>query len=175
MRKYLRPATIVILLMLVNIISEALLYRCYPLYYLDFLITVFCSQVHWGQHPLRPEFLESTYFLHRATGDDHYLSVGKAALKSLQKHARVACGYAAMNDVRTRIHEDRMDSFVLAETFKYLYMLFADDSDIPINLDEFIMTTEAHLLPLTLADNRHNNKTIKEGSDDDHRLYPYSR
>lgn len=44
-----------------------------------------------------------------------------------------------------------MDSFVLAETFKYLYLLFAKPSELLLDLDEFIFTTEAHLLPLTLA------------------------
>lgn len=63
--------------------------------------------MHWGQHPLRPEFLESTYFLHRATGDPYYLEVGRNVLKSLQKYARVPCGYAAVKDVRTGVHEDR--------------------------------------------------------------------
>ncbi|XP_004929872.2 ER degradation-enhancing alpha-mannosidase-like protein 3 [Bombyx mori] len=108
-------------------------------------------QVHWGQHPLRPEFLESTYFLHRATEDDHYLQVGKTVLKALQQHTRVPCGYASVNDVRTRAHEDRMDSFVLAETFKYLYMLFGDEKDFPIKLEDYVLTTEAHFLPLSLA------------------------
>lgn len=50
----------------------------------------------------------------------------------------------------------RMDSFVLAETFKYLYLLFADDADLLLNLDEFLFTTEAHLLPLTLARSQAN-------------------
>ncbi|KAM3968804.1 ER degradation enhancer, mannosidase alpha-like 2 [Aphomia sociella] len=108
-------------------------------------------QVHWGQHPLRPEFLESTYFLHRATGDDHYLNVGKTVLKALQQYTRVPCGYAAVNDVRTRVQEDRMDSFVLAETFKYLYMLFGEDKDLPVKLEDYLLTTEAHFLPLSLA------------------------
>ncbi|KPI96086.1 ER degradation-enhancing alpha-mannosidase-like 3 [Papilio xuthus] len=108
-------------------------------------------QVHWGQHPLRPEFLESTYFLHRATGDDHYLHVGKSVLRALQQHTRVPCGYAAVNDVRTRAHEDRMDSFVLAETFKYLYMLFGEERDLPVHLEDYVLTTEAHFLPLSLA------------------------
>ncbi|XP_075228835.1 ER degradation enhancer, mannosidase alpha-like 2 isoform X2 [Lycorma delicatula] len=121
-------------------------------------------QVHWGQHPLRPEFLESTYFLHRATGDPHYLHVGKNVLKSLQKYARVPCGYAAVKDVRTGLHEDRMDSFVLAETFKYLFLLFAEPSDLLINLDEFLFTTEAHLLPLSLA-RSHSNMTVFTVSD----------
>ncbi|XP_030030126.2 ER degradation-enhancing alpha-mannosidase-like protein 3 [Manduca sexta] len=130
-------------------------------------------QVHWGQHPLRPEFLESTYFLHRATEDDHYLHVGKAVLKSLQQYARVSCGYAAVNDVRTRIHEDRMDSFVLAETFKYLYMLFGEDKDLPVNLEDYVLTTEAHFLPLSLATAGRNvtyfSTKIEEEDDDKYR------
>lgn len=122
-------------------------------------------QVHWGQHPLRPEFLESTYFLYKATNDPYYLHVGKRVLKSLQKYARVPCGYAAVNDVRTGKHEDRMDSFVLAETFKYLFLLFADPEEIVLDLDEFIFTTEAHLLPLTLASYTNSSKRLIEDLD----------
>ncbi|XP_022175955.1 ER degradation-enhancing alpha-mannosidase-like protein 3 [Myzus persicae] len=108
-------------------------------------------QVHWGQHPLRPEFLESTYFLYKATGDPHYLNVGRQVLNSLQKYARVECGFAAVKDVRTTANEDTMDSFVLAETFKYLYLLFAESEDLIINIDEYLFTTEGHLLPLYLS------------------------
>ncbi|XP_026497726.2 ER degradation-enhancing alpha-mannosidase-like protein 3 [Vanessa tameamea] len=126
-------------------------------------------QVHWGQHPLRPEFLESTYFLHRATGDDHYLQVGKTVLRALQVHTKVPCGYAAVNDVRTRVHEDRMDSFVIAETFKYLYMLFGEDKDLPVKLEDYVLTTEAHFLPLSLATDGKNGSymTIKIDDEDD--------
>nr|XP_050866366.1 ER degradation-enhancing alpha-mannosidase-like protein 3 isoform X1 [Vespula vulgaris] len=113
-------------------------------------------QVHWGHHPLRPEFLESTYFLYRATGDHYYLGVGRKVLKSLQTYARVSCGYAAVSDVRTNKHADTMDSFVLSETLKYLYLLFVEPSDLVLDLDEFIFTTEGHLLPLTLASIRTN-------------------
>ncbi|XP_024938661.1 ER degradation-enhancing alpha-mannosidase-like protein 3 isoform X2 [Cephus cinctus] len=116
-------------------------------------------QVHWGQHPLRPEFLESTYFLYRATGDHYYLGVGRKVLNSLQTYARVTCGYAAVSDVRTNKHDDTMDSFVLSETFKYLYLLFADSSDLVLDLDEFVFTTEGHLLPLTLASVRTNSSS----------------
>ncbi|XKL61531.1 hypothetical protein PGB90_008588 [Kerria lacca] len=108
-------------------------------------------QILWGQHPLRPEFLESTYFLYRATGDHYYLHVGRTVLRSLQTYARVACGYASVKDLRTGAHEDSMDSFVLAETFKYLYLLFAEPSEIPINLDDYVFTTEAHFLPLSIS------------------------
>ena len=44
-----------------------------------------------------------------------------------------------------------MDSFVLAETFKYLFLLFAEDEDLILPLDDFVFTTEAHLLPLSLG------------------------
>ncbi|KAG5898085.1 hypothetical protein JTB14_001789 [Gonioctena quinquepunctata] len=124
-------------------------------------------QVHWGNHPLRPEFLESTYFLYTATADPYYLEVGKNVLKSLQKYARVPCGYAAVNDVRTGKKEDRMDSFVLAETFKYLFLLFADKDDLILNLDEFIFTTEGHLLPLSLGGHANNGTKHSETESED--------
>ena len=53
----------------------------------------------------------------------------------------MTCGYASIKDVRTMQKEDRMDSFVLAETFKYLYLLFSEDSDLLIDIDSFVFTT----------------------------------
>ncbi|XP_059471862.1 ER degradation-enhancing alpha-mannosidase-like protein 3 isoform X2 [Neocloeon triangulifer] len=129
-------------------------------------------QVHWGQHPLRPEFLESTYFLYRATQDPYYLQVGKHALMALQKYSRVPCGYAAIKDVRTTAHEDRMDSFVLAETLKYLYLLFTEPSNLVLDLDDFLFTTEAHLLPLTLAKSRNSSVFLSGTCDEDPRICP---
>ncbi|CAF1186117.1 unnamed protein product [Rotaria sordida] len=107
-------------------------------------------RIHWKSHPLRPEFVESTYFLYKATGDPHYLEVGKTILTNLEEHARVPCGYAALSDVSTGQKEDRMDSFVLAETFKYLYLLFDTIPHDYIDIDQFIFTTEGHLLPLNI-------------------------
>lgn len=130
-------------------------------------------QIHWGQHHLRPEFIESTYFLFRATGDHHYLQVGKKALKALQKYAKVPCGYAAVNDVRTGKHEDRMDSFVLSETFKYLYLLFSEPNDLVVDVDEFVFTTEAHLLPLTIA--QLGNTTFSFRQTDEHNVLDFMR
>uniref|UniRef100_A0A672LDI2 alpha-1,2-Mannosidase n=1 Tax=Sinocyclocheilus grahami TaxID=75366 RepID=A0A672LDI2_SINGR len=108
-------------------------------------------RVHWAQHPLRPEFAESTYFLYKATRDPYYLEVGRTILENLNRFARVPCGFAAMKDVRTGSHEDRMDSFFLAEMFKYLFLLFAEEDDLPFNVEDYVFTTEAHLLPLSLS------------------------
>lgn len=53
-----------------------------------------------------------------------------------------------------------MDSFVLAETFKYLYLLFSEDGDLVFNIDDYIFTTEAHLLPLTLSVSNNSAQTL---------------
>ena len=45
---------------------------------------------------------------------------------------------------------DRMDSFFLSETLKYLYLLFTEESDLLVDINRFIFTTEGHLLPLDL-------------------------
>ena len=45
-----------------------------------------------------------------------------------------------------------MESFVLAETFKYLYMIFSEPGDLLFDPDNYVLTTEAHFLPLTIAD-----------------------
>uniref|UniRef100_A0AAY4E6S2 alpha-1,2-Mannosidase n=1 Tax=Denticeps clupeoides TaxID=299321 RepID=A0AAY4E6S2_9TELE len=111
-------------------------------------------RVHWGQHPLRPEFAESTYFLYKATGDPYYLKVGQSIVEKLNAHTRVPCGFAAVQDVRTGTHEDRMDSFFLAEMFKYLYLLFSEKSQLPFDIDDYVFTTEAHLLPVSLSTTR---------------------
>ncbi|XP_013859347.1 ER degradation-enhancing alpha-mannosidase-like protein 3 [Austrofundulus limnaeus] len=108
-------------------------------------------RVHWGQHLLRPEFAESTYYLFKATGDPYYLRVGQSIVEKLNAYARVPCGFAAVQDVRTGTHEDRMDSFFLAEMFKYLYLMFSEKSQLPIDIDDYVFTTEAHLLPVSLS------------------------
>ena len=41
-----------------------------------------------------------------------------------------------------------MDSFVLSETFKYLFLLFANEDELGVPIDEYVFTTEAHIIPL---------------------------
>uniref|UniRef100_A0A8R1HSJ9 alpha-1,2-Mannosidase n=1 Tax=Caenorhabditis japonica TaxID=281687 RepID=A0A8R1HSJ9_CAEJA len=108
-------------------------------------------QVHWAEHPLRPEFVESTYFLYRATKDPHYLQVAKQIMDSINDYVKVPCGFASLKDIRTMIKEDQMESFVLSETFKYLYMIFTEPEDLIFDPDHFVLTTEAHFLPLSMG------------------------
>ncbi|CAB1331401.1 unnamed protein product [Coregonus sp. 'balchen'] len=100
------------------------------------------------KHNFLPEAFTTDF---RATKDPYYLEVGRTVLDNLNRFARVPCGFAAMKDVRTGSHEDRMDSFFLAEMFKYLFLLFAEEEDLPFNVEDYIFTTEAHLLPLSLS------------------------
>ncbi|OBZ71803.1 ER degradation-enhancing alpha-mannosidase-like protein 1 [Grifola frondosa] len=100
------------------------------------------------QYPLRPEFVESTWYLYRATRDPFYLDIGLRILHDITARGKVDCGIAGISDLRTNAREDRMESFVLSETLKYLYLLF--DEANPINGDDsnFVFTTEGHILSL---------------------------
>lgn len=75
-------------------------------------------------YPLRPELIESAMYLFRATGDHTYLQLGLDALESIEKISRMPCGYASVKDLRDHQLDNRMESFFLAETVKYLYLLF---------------------------------------------------
>ncbi|GKV42259.1 hypothetical protein SLEP1_g49682 [Rubroshorea leprosula] len=111
--------------------------------------------VQHGQksYPLRPELIESTYWLYKATRNPRYLDVGRDMVASLQYGARCPCGYCHISDVESHQREDHMESFFLAETVKYLWLLF-DLAVGPDNLVEngpykYIFSTEGHLLPAT--------------------------
>ncbi|KAL1452993.1 hypothetical protein WDU94_007170 [Cyamophila willieti] len=80
--------------------------------------------VNRDSYPLRPELIESVMYLHRATGDPFLLDIGVDMLHSIQHSARTPCGYATIKNVVNHSQEDRMESFFLSETTKYLYLLF---------------------------------------------------
>ena len=77
-------------------------------------------------YPLRPEHIESIFYAHRTVGGDEWLEAGQDVLNSLER-LRVPCGYAAVSDIVNGTLEDKMESFYLSETLKYLYLLFDPD------------------------------------------------
>jgi hypothetical protein len=95
-------------------------------------------------YPLRPEIIESTWYLYRMTGDPAYRVLGEALFADFRRYCRSAAGYAALSDVRSKEQADDMESFVLAETFKYFYLLFAPPST--LDLAAVVLNTEAHPL-----------------------------
>ncbi|XP_049888120.1 ER degradation-enhancing alpha-mannosidase-like protein 2 isoform X2 [Pectinophora gossypiella] len=118
-------------------------------------------------YPLRPELIESIMYLYQETRDPILLQMGEDILRSIQHSARTSCGYATIKDVRDHRKEDRMESFFLAETTKYLYLLFDPDNfihnpgvhgtviDTPngeciVDVGGYIFNTEAHPIDPTM-------------------------
>jgi len=108
------------------------------------------GRVNQGQtsYPLRPELIESTLYLWQATSDPHYIEVGRDMLASLES-TRVPCGHAAVGNVEAHTLIDRMDSYFLSETLKYLYLLFSPGHW--VTNGSFVFTTEGHPLPIWSA------------------------
>jgi mannosidase alpha-like ER degradation enhancer 2 len=93
-------------------------------------------------YPLRPEIVESTYYLYQSTKNPAYLQMGQTLFESFVQRCRTEAGYAALKSVITKEKSDEMPSFLFAETFKYFYLLFASPRN--INLNQVIFNTEAH-------------------------------
>jgi len=93
-------------------------------------------------YPLRPEIVESTYYLYRYTKDRKYLLMGEKLWRDFVKYCRTEDGYAALKSVVTKEKNDSMQSFLFAETFKYFYLLFSPPSTLDFN--KVIFNTEAH-------------------------------
>jgi mannosidase alpha-like ER degradation enhancer 2 len=93
-------------------------------------------------YPLRPEIIESAYYLYRKTKDPRYLEMGRVFFESLVAHCRTESGYTVLRSVVTKEKGDLMPSYFLAETLKYLYLLFAPEET--LDLDRVVFNTEAH-------------------------------
>ena len=115
-------------------------------------------------YPLRPEIIESAYYLYHYANSTlkaskvrkaslrpppnakldakHYQQMGAMMFRDLVKYCRTDEGYAALKSVVTKEKSDSMQSFLFAETFKYIYLLFASPST--LDFDKVIFNTEAH-------------------------------
>uniref|UniRef100_A0AAV2IWH5 alpha-1,2-Mannosidase n=1 Tax=Knipowitschia caucasica TaxID=637954 RepID=A0AAV2IWH5_KNICA len=100
---------------------------------------------------LRPETVESLFYLHRFTQEPKYREWGWDILQSFNKYTRVpGGGFTSINNVRDPLNpgpRDKMESFFLGETLKYLFLLFSDDAEL-LSLDSVVFNTEAHPLPI---------------------------
>jgi mannosidase alpha-like ER degradation enhancer 2 len=97
--------------------------------------------VHAG-YPLRPEIVESAYYLYHYTKQPGYRRMGEKMFLDFVKDCRTEDGYAALKSVVTKEKSDSMQSFLFAETFKYFYLLFAPPRTLDFN--KVIFNTEAH-------------------------------
>ncbi|KAJ5929504.1 CAZyme family GH47 [Penicillium verhagenii] len=93
---------------------------------------------------LRPEAIESIFIMYRLTGDDAWRQKGWKMFQAITKYTRTELANAAIADVMAEkpVQKDTMESFWLAETLKYFYLLFSDPS--VVDLDKYVLNTEAH-------------------------------
>ncbi|POS85078.1 hypothetical protein EPUL_003410, partial [Erysiphe pulchra] len=98
----------------------------------------------------RPETVESLFYMWRITGDLKYREWGWEMFNSFMKHTAVnggVDGFTSLSnaDVIPPVTRDNMESFWLAETLKYFYLLFSPNDLLP--LDQVVINTEAHPFP----------------------------
>ncbi|KAL5970196.1 Endoplasmic reticulum mannosyl-oligosaccharide 12-alpha-mannosidase, partial [Taenia solium] len=104
---------------------------------------------------LRPETVESLFYLYRITKNPKYQEWGLAIFRAFNASCRVnPAGFAPIQDVQSPIphHRDKMESFWVAETLKYLLLLFDEQLAAKFDLTEWVFNTEAHPFPLPKAD-----------------------
>uniref|UniRef100_A0A0A1XME4 alpha-1,2-Mannosidase n=1 Tax=Zeugodacus cucurbitae TaxID=28588 RepID=A0A0A1XME4_ZEUCU len=117
-------------------------------------------------YPLRPELIESVMYLYRATKNQFLLELGEDIMQTIEFSAKTKCGYATIRNVVTHEKENRMESFYLAETTKYLYLLFDEhnflhndgavgdrlqtpNGECTVNAGSYIFNTEAHPIDMS--------------------------
>ncbi|KAI1309122.1 mannosyl-oligosaccharide alpha-1,2-mannosidase [Mortierella claussenii] len=103
-----------------------------------------------GHNWLRPETVESLFYMWRLTGDYKYREWGWKIFEAIEKYSKVESGgYSSIHDIRRKNNiqfSDKMETFFLAETLKYFYLLFGPDDVFP--LDKYVFNTEAHPFPI---------------------------
>ncbi|XP_039287466.1 endoplasmic reticulum mannosyl-oligosaccharide 1,2-alpha-mannosidase isoform X6 [Nilaparvata lugens] len=99
---------------------------------------------------LRPEFIESLWYLYQITGNTTYQDWGWNIFKAFEKYSKVAHGFTSIgnvNNVTDTKPRDIMETFFLSETIKYLYLLFSNDRKL-LDIDRYVINSEGHPLPI---------------------------
>lgn len=97
-----------------------------------------------AKYLLRPEAVESVFYLYRITGEKEYQDIAWRMFETLDSRTRTEFGNAELMNVfeEQPSKKDQMESFWLGETLKYLYLTFSPPDF--ISLDDFVFNTEAH-------------------------------
>ena len=94
---------------------------------------------------LRPETVESFFILYQLIGDPVYREWGWEVFQAIEKYCKAPYGYGSLRNVQDTQSppENKQESFFLAETLKYLYLLFDPDTPVDV-LNKHVFNTEAH-------------------------------
>ena len=130
-------------------LAESLEASCFKMWNLEGIepetINFNTMEITSPYYVLRPEIIESAYYLYHFTHDEKYLQMGKTFFDNVIKYCKTDEGFAALESVITKEKSDDMESFFLAETMKYFYLLFAPENT--LNFNEIVFNTEAHPIP----------------------------
>ena len=93
---------------------------------------------------LRPEAIESVFILYRVTGSVDLLDLAFDMWSAISNYTKTDIANAGLWDmtVPDPPKADTMESYWMAETLKYFYLIFSDPS--VLSLDEYVFNTEAH-------------------------------
>lgn len=147
-------------------LARELAYTCYQMYA---QMPTFLSPeiVHFNMNPssdkdlfvkvadthnlLRPETIESLWYLYHFTNNKTYQDWGWQIFQAFEKYTKVpGGGYTSIENVKNPENpqpKDMMETFFLGETLKYFYLLFSDDQK-ALSLDKWVFNSEAHPLPI---------------------------
>ncbi|CAG8961451.1 hypothetical protein HYFRA_00013902 [Hymenoscyphus fraxineus] len=91
----------------------------------------------------RSEAIQSLFILYRITGDPKLRERAWTMFNTIMKHT-TGIAHTALDDVTilSQPKADRMESFWMAETLKYFYLIFEDPSI--VSLDGYVFNTAAH-------------------------------
>jgi mannosyl-oligosaccharide alpha-1,2-mannosidase len=102
------------------------------------------SKIDDARYILRPEAIESVFYMYRITGDPEYQEQAWDMFEAIESVTATQYGNAAIGDVTgfPPQLDDNMESFWMAETLKYFYLIFSEPDT--ISLDDWVFNTEAH-------------------------------
>ncbi|KAI9822329.1 MAG: hypothetical protein M1827_000047 [Pycnora praestabilis] len=88
---------------------------------------------------LRPEAIESVFIMYRTTGEEYWREKGWQMFAAIQNYTLTELGNSAISDVTSSspVALDEMESFWLAETLKYFFLLFSDPE--VVSLDDYVL------------------------------------
>lgn len=97
------------------------------------------TKIPFRKYILRPEAIESVFIMFRLTGDDYWREKGWKMFEAIVQHCRTDLAASAITDVTSSapVFSNEMESFWLAETLKYFYLLFSDPS--VVSLDDYVL------------------------------------
>lgn len=101
---------------------------------------------------LRPEFVESLYHMSCALPHKRklYQKWGWKVFQAIEKNSKTPNGYSSVQNVDSidARFQDSMETFFVAETLKYLYLLFSNPKNVAVDLKNYVLNTEAHFIPI---------------------------